>query len=101
MDGKVIIAILGSSAFSALVGGLVTYFTQKRRDKDNKNDMVLLLCASILTMLGEGSIQDGSIPFAKAKLFKNLYKMYKEFPDADGYIDLVNQKVTQLPLKED
>ena len=96
----VIITILGSGAFSALVGGLVTYYTQKRRDKDSKNDMLLLMCASELTMLGESAIKNNEISFAKAKLFKALYTKYKSFPEADGYIDLVNQKVSQLPLEE-
>ena len=97
---KIFLAIVSSSAFAALVGSVTTYFIEKAKNKDTKNDMLLLMCASELTMLGEGAIQEGDISFAKAKLFKALYTKYKGFPEADGYVDLINQKVGQLPLKE-
>lgn len=97
---NVIIAIIGSGALSALVGSLTTYFIERAKQKDSKNDMLLLMCASELTMLGESAIQKEEISFAKAKLFKALYTKYKAFPDADGYVDLINEKVEALPLKE-
>lgn len=96
----IFLAIVTSSAFAAVVGSVTTYFIEKAKRKDDKNDILLLMCASELTMLGEGAIQEGDISFAKAKLFKALYTKYKEIPEADGYVDLVNQKVSQLPLKE-
>ena len=97
---NIFLAIVTSSAFAAVVGSVTTYFIEKAKRKDDKNDILLLMCASELTMLGEGAIQEGDISFAKAKLFKALYTKYKSFPEADGYIDLVNQKVSQLPLEE-
>ena len=97
---NIVLAIIGSSAFAAVVGSLTTYLIEKAKNKDNKNDILLLMCASELTMLGEGAIKDGEISFAKAKLFKQLYTKYKEIPDADGYVDLVNEQVSKLPLKE-
>ena len=97
---NIFLAIVTSSAFAAVVGSVTTYFIEKARRKDDKNDILLLMCASELTMLGEGAIKEGEISFAKAKLFKNLYKNYKDIPDADGYIDLVNDQVSKLPLKE-
>lgn len=101
MDNSILLAILGSGAFSALIGSITTYFIEKAKQKDNKNDMLLLMCASELTMLGESAIRDGYIAFAKARLFKSLYENYKKMPNADGYVDLINQKVSQLPLQED
>ena len=100
MDKTIILAILGSGAFSALIGSITTYFIEKAKRKDTKNDMLILMCASELTMLGESAIKDGEISFAKAKLFKALYTKYKAIPEADGYVDLVNQTIGQLPLKE-
>ena len=100
MDNTIILAILGSGAFSALIGSVTTYFIEKAKQKDNKNDMILLMCASELTMMGEGAVSEGCISFAKAKLFKQMYQKYKGFPEADGYLDLLNSKVSQLPLKE-
>jgi len=100
MDNTVLLAILGSGAFSALIGSITTYFIEKAKNKDSKNDMLLLMCASELTMLGESAIRDGYIEFAKARLFKSLYENYKKLPNADGYVDLINTKVSQLPLKE-
>ena len=97
---NIIIAILGSGAFSALIGSLTAYLMEKQKEKDSKNDIITLMCASDITLLGESAIKDGYIEFAKARLFKNLYDSYKKLPTADGYVDLLNSKVSQLPIKE-
>ena len=100
MDNAIILAILGSGAFSALIGSITTYFIEKAKRKDNEEDLLTFLTASQLTILGQNTIRDGEIDFETLKLYVKMYERYKQIPKANGFVDALYTKVKSLPIKE-
>ena len=100
MDEKIIIAIIGSGALSALISGLVTIITSLIEKKKGSDDLLLNNTAIILTLMAHGYLADRHIDSEGLKLFMDTYKLYKE-KDGNGYIDNLKTRIEKLPLKEE
>ena len=98
---NIVLAIIGSSSLAALIGGLVTYFTEKSKRKEEKNDLLLFLTASLLSLMGQYAIKDKKISFENLKLITNMYERYKTYPSANGYVDAIVNKVKSLSVEDD
>ena len=97
---EIIIAIIGSGALSALVSALVSLMNAKQRAKKGNDDLILMMSAYSIYSLGEAAIKDGYISFRKLELFNDMYNKYKEQKNANGYADVIKEKVNSLPIKD-
>ena len=77
----------------------MTLSLEKMKQKNKKEDLIDFIAAAILTQLGKAAIKEGCIDFEEAQLFQSMFKLYKE-KGGNGYVDLLNEKVKALPLKE-
>lgn len=95
---KIILAILGSGAFSAFVTGTINLINARQQAKKGSDEMILMLTASQLCMMGEGIVQRGEVNFKELELFNDMYALYKK-KDGDGYIDELKNRMSSLPIK--
>lgn len=100
MDNQIIIAIISSSALSALIGGIVTIIGNHIKEKKNDSSLLMQNTAISLWMLGNAMIQNNHIDKEALKLFLDTYKLYKD-KKGNGYIDYIYGKVVALPLIDD
>lgn len=100
MNETIIIAIIGSSALSALVSGLVTIITSLIKKKKGSDDLLLNNTAIILTLMAHGYLAEKHVDSEGLKLFIDTYKLYKE-KDGNGYVDNLKSRLEKLPLKEE
>lgn len=95
---KIIVAILGSGAFSALVTGVINLLNAKQKAKKGSDEMILMLTASQLYMMGESIITRGTVTFKELELFNDMYSLYKK-KDGNGYVDDLKSRISSLPVK--
>ena len=95
---KIIIAILGSGAFSALVTGVVNLLNARQKAKKGSDEIIKMLAASQLYMMGENIIRRGEITFKELELYNDMYDLYKK-KDGNGYVDDLKAKISALPIK--
>lgn len=100
MSEQIIIAIIGSSALSALIGGIVTIIGNSIKEKKNSSSLLMQNTAISLWMLGNAMIHNKHIDNEALKLFLDTYKLYKE-EKGNGYIDYIYNKVIALPVTDD
>ena len=95
---NIIIAILGSGAFSALVTGIINLINARQKAKKGSDEMILMLTASQLYMMGESIITRGAVTFKELELFNDMYDLYKK-KDGNGYVDDLKKRISALPIK--
>ena len=100
MNENIIIAIIGSSALRALIGGIVTIIGNSVKEKKNNSSLLMQNTAISLWMLGNAMIQNNHIDREALKLFLDTYKLYKD-KKGNGYIDYIHSKVIALPIIDD
>lgn len=94
-----IIAIIGSGAFSAIVSALVTGITNSRRKSDSIRDGLKFLLYDKINYLAGTYIADGSIRKDDLKIICEMWEVYHNGLDGNGYLDAVMAQVKELPLK--
>lgn len=95
---KIIMAILGSGAFSALVTGVINLLNARQKAKKGSDEMILMLTAGQLYMMGESMITRGEVTFRELELFNDMYALYKK-KDGNGYVDDLKKRISSLPVK--
>lgn len=95
---NIIIAILGSGAFSALVTGIINLINARQKAKKGSDEMILMLTASQLYMMGESIITRGAVTFKELELFNDMYDLYKK-KEGNGYVDDLKKRISALPIK--
>lgn len=96
---KIVAAVLGSGAFSALVSGIMSYLNEKRKDKKGSGKLIMMLTARELYQMGEKFVSQGYADNEELKLFTDMFKIYKE-QDGNGYADALKDRVDKLPIKK-
>lgn len=96
---NIIIAILGSGAFSALVTGIINLINARQKAKKGSDEMILMLMTSQLYVMGESIITRGSVTFKELELYNDMYKLYKD-KEGNGYVDELKSRISKLPISE-
>ena len=96
---KIILAVLGSGAFSALVSGLVSYFNEKRKDKKGSGQLIMMLTADKIYDNLEKFCEEGFANDEQYKLTLDMYKIYKE-QGGNGYAEELKKRAEKLPIKK-
>lgn len=97
MTEAVIIAILGSGAFSALVSGIVSMISERRKEKKGDSKCIMMLMADAIYTKGERLSKEDKVESEELKLFVDMYDLYKK-KGGNGYADDLKNKVTSKPL---
>ena len=92
---KIIVAVLGSGAFSALVSNLFTLIKEKR----GKDKLIMMITASMIYDNFEKMCEEGYADDEKYKLTVDMYTAYKE-QKGNGYADALKNKADKLPIKK-
>lgn len=95
---EIIIAIVGSSAFTALVNGIIEIVKNKtgRQSKQNKAVMYSLLYC--LQAYGEKLKEKDHISLVEYKQFVEMFTTYKE-NGGDGFADIIKSEVDAIPRR--
>lgn len=96
----IVIAILGSGAFSALISGIITLITARQKEKKGSDELILFLTAAMLYNLAEQALSKKSITMRGLELFNDMYDKYKA-KGGNGYVDILKMKVNALPVVTD
>lgn len=103
----IILAIIGSGAFSGAVAAIIsTISSNRQRKKEQKEDTkklevgLRLILLSTLKRDGKESITKGSISKEDYEAFLASYNAYKAL-DGDGWADKVLKQVSELPVDID
>ena len=97
MTEAIIIAILGSGAFSALVSGVVSMISERRKEKKGDSKCIMMLMADAIYTKGERLSKEDKVESEELKLFVDMYDLYKK-KGGNGYADDLKNKVTSKPL---
>lgn len=91
---KIVAAVLGSGALSAVVSNLFSLLKEKK----GINKLIMMLTARELYQMGEKFVGQGYADNEELKLFTDMFKIYKE-QDGNGYADALKDRVDKLPIK--
>lgn len=92
---KIIAAVLGSGALSALVSNIFALLKEKR----GIYKMVMILAADKIYDNFEKMCQDGYAENEKYKLTVKMYEIYKE-QGGNGYADDLKSRAEKLPINK-
>ena len=96
---QIIIAVIGSGAFSAIVSGIVSAASEKRKDKKGTGKLIMMLTADALYKRGEKFCEQGYADDEEYKLFLDMYSIYKD-QEGNGYADDLKKRAEKLPIKK-
>lgn len=101
---EIILAILGSGAFSGLLATVIsTINTNKQKKKDDTKKLEVglrLILLSTLKRDGNDLITKGSVSKEDYEAFLASYNAYKAL-EGDGWADKVLKQVSELPVNID
>ena len=92
---KIIAAVLGSGALSALVSNIFSLIKEKR----GTNKLVMMLTADKIYDNFEKMCEDGFAENEKYKLTLKMYEIYKE-QGGNGYADDLKSRAEKLPINK-
>lgn len=92
---EIILAIIGSGAFSALISAVISAIADRRRSREV--DQLLLLDA--LKHQAKDALDDGLISVRDLECIEVYYTQYKAY-GGDGFADTLMSKVRALPISE-
>ena len=98
---EIALAIIGSSAFTALVSGIVTYITTKRNAERGMEKAVQLLLLGEIKRQGKQFLKDGRISAEELEEFNAMYACYHNDLGGNGFADTIVEKVKKLPIEPD
>ena len=107
---KIIIAVLGGSALSALITQIGSYIADRRKRKDAVEDKaedkdaalkqgMKLLLADKLQYLGLRYIAEGEIAFTNRKMLNEMHSVYHNGLGGNGDFDDLMEELNELPIK--
>ena len=93
----IIIAIIGSSAFTALVNGILDIFKNRTGVKKNEKKALNFCLLSALQTYGEKLCSTATIEKEDYLQFDEMYKTYKAL-GGNGYADRLKKEVDKIPF---
>ncbi len=98
MTDTVIIAILGSSAFTVLMNAVVELIKNLFGNKSSTTKAVNFSFLIAIQMYGEKLVDKGTVDPEEIKQFTEMYQLYKK-RGGNGYVDRLKAEVEKLPLR--
>lgn len=92
---EIILAIIGSSAFSALITSLANYFINQKKESNAVIEALKFNTLDIIERLGDKYIIKGEITIKEKDKFDEIYNTYKAL-NGDGYADAYKEEVNKL-----
>ena len=107
---KIIIAVLGGSALSALITQVGNYISDRRKRKDTVEDRtegkdtalkqgIKLLLADKIQYLGLRYIEEGEVTFSNKKMLNEMHSVYHNGLGGNGDYDDLMEEFNELPIK--
>jgi len=93
----IIIAILGSSAFTAIVNAVIELLKNRSGKQSKQNKAVMFSLLFALQTYGEKLINRGKIDAEDYKQFFEMYAAYKAC-GGNGFAERIKMEVEALPL---
>lgn len=99
MVNDIVIAIIGSSALTTLISGIINLINGRRKANAGIDEAISFLLLSEIMVYGEKHLENGMIDLEGLKHFTELYGVYKRL-GGNGYADAIKSSVEKLPIKE-
>lgn len=94
----IIIAVLSSSALTALVNGIVARQNAKRAKDTGVSAGVRMLLYDRIKHLGKGYINRGNISTEELEDLISMHKIYHDDLNGNGFLDAIMRSVQSLPI---
>lgn len=92
------IAIISSSAFTAIVNALIEIYKNRTGAKRNADEGIMFALLYCLQQYGEKLITKGEMTSEEYKQFIQMYKTYKKL-NGNGFAEKLKSDVEKLPIK--
>lgn len=104
MDGKdivtIVVAIVSSGAFSAIVNGILSAQREKRQKETGVSAGVRMLLYDRIKHLGKAYIQRGSVTSDELEDLIAMHKIYHDDLGGNGFLDALMGSIRALPIKK-
>lgn len=94
---ELLIAILCSSAFTAIVNAVIELLKNRSGKQSNANKGIMFALLFALQNYGEKLIKAGSIDLEDYKQFDEMYQCYRAL-GGNGYAERIKKEVDNLPI---
>lgn len=95
---EIVLAIVGSSALSALVSGVFGILRDRKAGSQKMQEGMKLLLLSSLKRDGKDILKEGKVSKQDYDAFMASYNAYKEL-GGDGWADMVKKQIEDLNAK--
>ena len=93
----ILVAILGSGAFSALVSGLFTVYLNRKKSEDGVRAGVRILMYDRIKHLATSYIARGYVTFDEYEDLVKMHSVYHNDLGGNGFLDRLMDQVSRLP----
>lgn len=101
---SIIIAILGSGAFSGCVAAIVNAIHDRKKklnaEESARADAIMYLLAGQIRAECQAYINDGEIDIEDLNRLEKAWSIYHDKLGGNGFLDTVMSNVKRLPLKK-
>lgn len=97
---EIILAILGSTAFTTIVTAIVNDIIHKNSVKNNSSKGTMSLMGLEIRRTCKEAIKHKAISIIELEQLEECYKVYKDM-GGNGFIDTLLTKARALPIEED
>lgn len=99
MDNAIAIAIIGSSALTALITNIFQLIRERKSHVDGISNGVRLLLYDRVKYLAKSYIEQGFIWAEDLEDLQRMWECYHNSLDGNGYLDNLMANVHRLPIK--
>ena len=96
----IIIAIVSSSAFTALINGIIAYKREKRQKETGTTAGIRMILYNWTKQLGKQYIERGSITAEELEDLVEMHRIYHDDLGGNGFLDALMRQVNGLPIIE-
>lgn len=100
MNESLIIAVVSSSAFSAVVTAIITAITARNRQSNGIQSGVRILLYDRIKHLGKSYIARGWITLEELEDLHSMHAIYHDELEGNGFLDALMASAQALPIKE-
>lgn len=99
----VLIALIPSAAFGAVIQAIISHIRQKKEKKDLTKACFRMLFLDLLERMGADYVKQGYVTKNQYLVFDECYHIYHDEDklNGNGYAKRVNDAVQALPIKEE
>ncbi len=94
----IILAVISSSAFSAVVNGIIAARREKRQKETGVSAGIRMLLYDRIKHLGKSYIDRGSISTDELEDLISMHRIYHDDLSGNGFLDAIMNQVKSLPI---